>query len=123
MDIKKNANPVKTVLVITVGFIIVFLVTKLIWTIYVAVAVGVLGMLSDRLAYYIDLLWMKLAKVLSYIVPNILLTLVFYLFLFPVATLSKLFGGSKMLQLKDKPDTAWVDRTDNMDKASFEKMW
>jgi hypothetical protein len=122
MNTKKN-NSVKTVLTISVGFGIVFLLTDLSWSLYTSVIVGVIGLISNKLAQTIDFLWMKLAKVLSLIIPNILLTAIFYLFLYPISILSKIFVSKDTLQLKNKKDSVWVDKTHQIEKVSFEKMW
>lgn len=121
--IKRKNNPAKTVLIISVGFSIVFLVFNLKWALTTSVIIGVLGALSNRLSDKIDFLWMKLAKALSFIVPNIILSVVFYLFLFPIALLSKIFGAKTMLQLKNSDKSIWVRTNKKIDKVSFEKMW
>ena len=122
MKAKKN-NSVKTVLTISVGFGIVFLITDLSWSLYTSVIVGIIGLISNKLAQTIDFLWMKLAKVLSLIIPNILLTVIFYLFLYPISVLSKIFGSKDSLQLKNKNETVWISKTQQIEKTSFEKLW
>lgn len=119
----KNNNSIKTVLTISVGFGIVFLLTDLSWSLYTSVIVGVIGLISNKLAQTINFLWMKIAEVLSLIIPNILLTLIFYLFLYPISILSKIFGSKDTLQLKNKKDSVWIDKTQQIEKVSFEKMW
>lgn len=119
----KKTNPIKTVLTISIGFGIIFLLTDLNWSIYTSVIVGILGLISNKLAQIIDFLWMKLAKVLSLIIPNILLTIIFYLFLYPISVLSKIFRSKDTLQLKNKKDSVWIDKTQQIEKASFEKLW
>ncbi len=119
----KNNNPSKTVLTISVGFAIVFLLTKLNGFLYASIFIGLVGLVSDKLAKMVDFLWMKLAKVLSFIVPNILLSLIFYVFLFPISLLSKIFGSSDTLQLKNNKDSIWVVNNKQIEKDSFEKMW
>ena len=89
---------------------------------------GYNGILADEvsvnsLAEKIDFLWMKLAWVLSLIIPNILLSAIFYLFLFPIALLSRIFGNNDPLHLKNKGDSNYVDNEKEFDKASFEKPW
>jgi hypothetical protein len=119
----KNAEPAKSVLAITVGFIIIYLATHWKWTLTVATVTGLVGVLSDTLSNYIHIGWTKLAKLLSLIVPNILLTAVFYLFLYPVSLLSKLFGSKDPLQLKNKSNTVYKEATAMFDRASIEKPW
>jgi len=122
MKTNKN-NPTKTVLVISVGFGLLFFVFGFRWALHTALIVGVLGIISNRACDLIDFLWMKLAKILSFIVPNILLSIIFYFFLFPLAVLSGIFGSKNNLQLRNSSDTLWVNKMAKIDKGSFEKMW
>lgn len=122
MKANKN-NSVKTVLIISVGFGIVFLLFNLKWALNTALIIGILGIISNKICNLIDFLWMKLATILSFIIPNILLSVIFYLFLFPIATLSKIFSAKYTLQLKNSSETVWVNKNAKLDKASFEKMW
>jgi cytochrome c oxidase subunit IV len=120
---KKASNPAKTVLTIVVGFILVYLITKMKWSLSVAFFVGLAGVLSDFLAKQIDFVWMKLTLVLSYIVPNIVLTIVFYVFLFPIALLTRLFGKKDPMHLKNTASTLFKHNEKLFDKAYFEKHW
>jgi len=120
---KNKDNSIKTVLVISVGFSIMYVLFDYKWSLNTAIIIGVLGIISNNISNAIDYLWLKLAKVLSFIVPNILLSLVFYLILFPIATLSRIFGNKNALQLKNSTDSLWLIRNNQIEKASFEKMW
>lgn len=120
---KKASNPAKTVLTIVVGFILVYLITKMKWSLSVAFFIGLAGVLSDFLAKQIDFVWMKLTLVLSYIVPNIVLTIVFYVFLFPIALLTRLFGKKDPMHLKNTASTLFKHNEKVFDKAYFEKHW
>tara|TARA_B110000902_G_C14210323_1_gene551112 strand:- start:907 stop:1275 length:369 start_codon:yes stop_codon:yes gene_type:complete len=122
MKAVKN-NPIKTVLTMSVGFGIIFLFSNLIWSLYTSLIIGVLGLSSNKIAGWLDFLWMKFAKVLSFIVPNILLSAIFYLVLFPLSFLSKIFGNNDYLQLKGKSATLWVKTPTQNNKNTFEKMW
>lgn len=116
-------NSTKTVLIITVGFTIVFLIFRFEWVLITSIIVGVLGILSNKISIAIDFLWMKLTKILSFIVPNILMSAIFYFFLTPIAIMSKIFGNKNALQLKKTNDSLWVDKNSQIEKVSFEKMW
>ena len=118
-----KSEPIKTCLTIAVGFIVVFLATKGQWAIYVSLIVGAIGLFSDYLSQKIDFVWMKLTWVLSLIVPNILLGAIFYLFLFPISMLSKLFGKSDPLLLKNSNNSTFTTEHKEFGKASFEKPW
>lgn len=120
---KYKANPSKTVLTIVVGFVLIYLITRWKWSLSVAFLVGLAGMLSDFLAKKIEFLWMKLAVLLSYIIPNILLTLIFFLFLYPIAVLNKLLGKKDPMHLKNRTSSLFIHNEKVFDKAYFEKHW
>lgn len=120
---KQTVTPAKTVLVVSVGFAILFLLTKHNWTLYVSVIVGIIGAMSDFLAEKIDWIWTKIAWVLSKIVPNIIMTVVFYMVLTPIALLSRLFGKRDPIDLKNKQDSLFKTKNHAYTKASFEKPW
>jgi len=120
---KVKSEPVKTVLVITVGMLVVHWLTGWAWAFHAALLVGTLGALSGRVAGWIDFAWMKLTWVLSLIVPNIILSLVFFLVLTPVAWLSRLFGEKDPLILKNPADSVFKSNKKSFDPASFEKPW
>jgi predicted ferric reductase len=119
----QKTDPIKTVLVITVSMLIVFALTQWKWAFNAAVIIGLLGLLSSFLAKQIDFLWMKLAWVLSLIVPNILLSTIFYLFLTPIALMSRVFGEKNQLNLKNTNGSLFKDYNKDFDKPSFEKPW
>ena len=118
-----KSDPKQTILVITVGMIVVHLITKQMWALQAAVLIGLAGLFSDYLAEKIDWLWMKLTWVLSKIVPNILLSLVFFVFLTPIAFFSRIFGEKNQLSIKNTSSSLFKVYDKKMDKASFEKPW
>ncbi|PHR37121.1 MAG: hypothetical protein COA38_00075 [Fluviicola sp.] len=119
----KSINPSKTVLVITVGFLVLFFFSKHNAFLYVAMGVGVLGALSSSLAEKIDWIWTKIGWVLSFIVPNIIMTLVFYVVLTPTAFLSRIFGESDPMDLKNSRSSLFKKKDTTFSKESFEKPW
>jgi hypothetical protein len=118
-----KSDPGKTILTISMGFTIVYLTTKWNWAIAVSLLAGLIGISSTYLSGKVDFLWTKLSEILGLIVPKILLAAVFYLFLFPIAVLSKVFGKKDPLLLKNNCDSLFVTPKKAIDRASFEKPW
>ncbi|MGM0651017.1 MAG: hypothetical protein ACQES1_11000 [Bacteroidota bacterium] len=123
MKHKKLTSALKTVLVITVGFIIVYLISQWIWALWIAAIIGVCGIISEYLAVKIDFLWMQLARLLNLVIPNILLTLVYFFVLVPIALLSRLFAKKDHLQLKNRDNSLFENRDKTFTPSSFEKPW
>lgn len=118
-----KSNPAKTVLTISVGFLLIYIATRMKWALTTAFLVGLAGIASNYLAEKIEWVWMKLTLVLSKIVPNILLGAIFYLFLFPIALISRLFGKKDPLMLKNSGPTVFREHNKQYTPASFENPW
>ena len=111
-----------TILVISTGFLILYLIFSWQWAVLTSLIVGIIGIISGTLSRLIEKGWMELARLLSYIVPSILLGIVFYLILFPTALISKLFTKDPLM-LSDKHKTYFIDINREVEKKSFEKIW
>lgn len=120
---KNKTNPTQTILVIVLGFLILFLVMSWRWTLYVAIVIGILGLLSPYLAKKIDYAWMKFAWLLSLIIPNVLLSIVFFFLLTPIAFLSRLIRKEDPLRLKNNNASLFKDSNKVFDKESFDNPW
>ena len=83
-------------------------------------SIGVIGIISSPLSRIIEWVWMKLAHILNSIFPPILLGIVFFLFLYPISLISKLFTKDPLMLAK-KYNTYFVDITKEIDKESLER--
>lgn len=118
----KKDTSTSTMLVISMGFLVLFLIFSWQWAVITSLVVGILGIVSASVSRLVEKGWMGLANILSYIIPSILLGLVFYLILFPISLLSKLFTKD-LLMLSKRYDSYFVNINKKFDKKSFEKMW
>lgn len=118
----KTDTSKSTILIISMGFLTLYLVFFWQWAVIVSLIVGVVGILSSYLSKKIEWWWMKIAQFMGYIIPNILLSIVFFLLLFPISILSRLFKKDQLM-LSKKYKTYFVDINKEMDKKSFEKIW
>ena len=115
--------PSKTILTIVVGFLFIYLTSEWKPSLYIALFVGILGLSSDYLATKIERLWMQLAGVLSKIIPNVLMTFIFYFLLFPIALVARLLGEKDPLHLKNNSSSLFKDTNKEFEKETFEKIW
>mgnify|MGYP001041919836 CR=1 FL=1 len=111
-----------TMLVISMGFLALHLLYDWRWAVYVSLAVGVIGIVSPFLSGKIARGWMMLAKLLGYIVPNILLGIIFYFFLFPISLLWKLFKKDPLM-MSGRYESYFVEVEREPEKEDFEKIW
>ena len=118
----KNDTSKSTMLVISIGFLILYLLFSWQWAVIVSLVVGLMGIVSSALSRKIEWAWMKFAKILSYIIPSVLLAIIFYLILFPLSLISKLFTKDPLM-LSSKYNTYFVNIEKSYDKRSLEKIW
>lgn len=119
----QNPDSSKTVLTITVGFLVIYLITGWQWTFVTSVLIGIAGVLSGRLSEKIHWIWMKFAWILSFIIPNVLLTLIYYMILVPIAFLSKIFRKDQPVVLKNRQDSFFRDMNKTFGKEDFKNPW
>ncbi len=117
---KEKVN--ETILTITVGFIVLHLIFKHNAFLYIALGIGVCGIVSAYLSEKISILWYKLAELLGYFIPKIVLSLVFYLFLYPISLLARL-SNKDHLMLRNSYESYFITRTRKTEKSDFEKTW
>ena len=119
----KDYKSKETMLVITVGFLVLYKITHHQWMFITALVVGLIGVFSFYLSKKIDWLWGKLSWVLGYISNTIILTICFYLVITPVALIRKLFGKKGMLSVDSHQQTNFVSAEHAYEKKDFEKLW
>jgi hypothetical protein len=106
-----------------VGFLVLYLLWESRAWLYASLVTGLCGSFSPFLSRKIEWLWMKLADVLGYIVPNILMTVIYIFLLTPLAWLSRLFSKKDPLQLQRPAEGNFTVVDKKFDKGSLEKPW
>jgi hypothetical protein len=114
---------ITTTLTISMGFLVVYFLTQNSFFIKLSLLIGILSLISSQLAKNIELLWMKLTWILSKIVPNLVLSLLFFLFITPIAIASRIFTKKDPLKLKDKANSLFEDYNKKIDSSFFKKTW
>jgi cytochrome c oxidase subunit IV len=118
----KKETSKSTVFVISMGFLVLHFIFTWHWAVIVSLAFGTAGIISDTLSRKIEWAWMKLARILSYIIPSILLGIIFYLILFPLSFISKFFTKDPLMLSKNY-NTYFVKIENKFDKKNMEKIW
>jgi len=111
-----------TMLTLSMGFLVVYLIRDWWWALILSLAIGITGLISPFLSRKIEWAWLRLGKILGFIIPNILLALVFYLVLFPISLLSRMSRKDPLMLSKDR-DSYFVDLKGKTDRKDFEKIW
>jgi hypothetical protein len=87
-----------------------------------ALILGLIGVFIPSLADKIHWAWMKLAHVMGWVMSKVILTVVFFVFLFPMALLMRVFGKGAV-KLKQEGSSYYKNRDFVYDKESLENVW
>lgn len=112
------------ILAIAAGLLAVHYLFKITYLDYAAFAVLVLALISYPLAALIAKGWLKLAEWLGLVNSKILLTVLFFLFLLPIALLYRLLTKDKLqLKRKLKEQSYFITRNHEYKATDLDKNW
>lgn len=111
-----------TMLIFAIVLIILYLVNRNDYFLYGALLAGAIGILIPALSRLIHNLWMKFAELLGFVMNKVILGIVFFVFLVPVAMLSRLFRKNP-LKVQKSTSTYFSERNFTYTKKSLEQLW
>tara|TARA_B100000963_G_C22561234_1_gene641454 strand:- start:947 stop:1315 length:369 start_codon:yes stop_codon:yes gene_type:complete len=118
-----KSDPYKTSLTICLGFVIIYIFNKNSIFLDIAFVIGVLSLVSKKAGVFIEKIWFKIAQILGYIVPNIVLSCIFYIFLFPISILSRITQNKDLLSLNNKEKSNYIVVNKKFEKDDFVNPW
>jgi hypothetical protein len=116
-------NNYKSTLTIVVGFLLLSNYFHSKPLLILSIIVGIISVLSEKANDKIIFIWNKIAEILALIMPNVLLTIVFFLFLTPLAWINRINRKNNPLQLKNNSNSIFISKRKEFSKDSLEKIW
>jgi hypothetical protein len=113
----------KTILVIVTGLLAIALIFKINWLIYVSLGIGAASVFVPAAAKAIEWAWLKLALGLGWVNSRILLSVIYFIFLLPLAWVSRLFTKDPLTLRKRKTSSLFVTRNHLYTKKDLENIW
>ena len=119
-----NQDLYKNITVIVGGFLVISWIFD--WEILtqIATVIAVACALVTPIARGVNWLWLKLAFVLGWFNSRVLLSVIYFVFLFPIALFSRLFKKDALvLKRQDKLDSYYSPRDHKYLKEDLENIW
>ena len=113
----------KNILVIVTGLLAIALIFKITWLSIVAVSIGAVSVFIPSAAKAIEWAWLKLALGLGWVNSRVLLSIIYFIFLMPLAWVSRLFTKDPLTLRKKKTSTLFVERNHLYTKKDLENIW
>ena len=112
----------ETGLVLTTALLVCFLIFDLKVFLYLAAGIGLTGIFIRPLALVIAKGWFAFAEGLNFVVSKLVLGILFFLLLTPIALIYRIFHHDK-LQLKAKNYSTWRKREKTYNGADLKNIW
>jgi hypothetical protein len=118
----KKEKTLEAMLVITTGMLLIYLIKQEYVFLYISLACGLTGIFIKPLASLIAFGWYKTGDLLGFVVSKIVLTLIFFFFLLPVALLFRFFHKDP-LHLKKPGQSNWSIREHTYSEKDMINIW
>tara|TARA_B100001093_G_C26530731_1_gene885922 strand:+ start:409 stop:762 length:354 start_codon:yes stop_codon:yes gene_type:complete len=112
-----------TILSIIFGFLVINLFINNDYLVYFIILILGLSIASKKFSDSIEIFWFSIAVILSKILPSVLLSIIYFMLLTPLAYMSKLFNAQTDYKSKNNLNSMFTDCNKNFTKKSFEKTW
>ncbi len=117
----------ETILTLCVAFIVIWFASKqqYVFLLWGSIGLGLIGMFSKYITSKISWAWLKVGEMMGAVMSKVILGIVFFVFLFPIAMLSRLFSnGNGSLQLaKGNKTTYYYTRNHKYEAKDLKNVW
>jgi len=120
---KAKYKNIVSVLTISTGFTVLFLINGHRYFLTIAVLLSIVSLLSPYLAEKISMAWLWLGKMLGYVTNTIILTVLFYLILTPLALISNRKRRKSFFLDKAPENSSFTERNYTFGAKDMENVW
>jgi hypothetical protein len=119
----QNQDRYKTILVIVIGLTALAWIFKIPYLTEIAFWIGVIAVFIPPAAKAIEWFWLKLALGLGWINSRILLSIIYFVFLMPIALLSRFFTKDPLMLKAKNSASLYANRNHRYSKKDLENIW
>ena len=119
---KEKVKYRETLLVIVLGFSLLYLILDRDWMLHTALGLGILGMLSVQMNRWIHVAWFFIGEKMGYVISKVVLGALYIAVLVPVSLLARIFRKD-LMNLKSPHMSGFHQRDHLFDPGDFENMW
>lgn len=131
LKISKEKHKInETLAVIATGFTVLYLIFRFVgeskdhpWMLFTAAGVVILGLGIPALGYWIHFGWYKLAEGMGFVMSRVMLTIVFFLVVFPMGFLARIMTRKDLLKFKKRNDSYYNERNHLYEPKDMENIW
>lgn len=118
-----NKNKKDSILVLITILILLFFFNRDFILLWIALIISFLSLISHRFTALLDFGLFKITYVTGLCIQKVVLSIIFFFVLTPLAILSRILGKNDILMLKKGCKSTFVTNYDKIDKRYFKKLW
>ena len=119
----KQIDVLRTLLVLSLAAIVFHLILEVNWLLWLAIGFLVISLKQNPLADLIARIWLKLSEHIGNFMSKIILSIIFFLLLTPIAMLYRLFNRDMKNYFFDRSSTSTFHKASVPERNSFEHPW
>ena len=119
----KREKELEAILVIGAGLLVFYFIFKIELLVIISLGLIIISLASKFICSKIVWLWFKLSEVMGYVMSRILLTAIFFLFLYPISLLYRLFNDDNLNLKKGNRSSYFTDRNHQYEPRDLENPW
>jgi hypothetical protein len=117
-----KAKALETILVLVGALIVAYWITQKKIFLLLALILIFIGITSSFLADRISVAWLKFAEIIGGVMSKVILSIIYFVFLVPIALLYQL-SKKDYLSLKRKKDSYYINRGHTYSPKDLENIW
>ena len=121
--IQEKYKNILSVLTISTGFVVLYLINKHRYFLIAAVIISLASLISPYLAGKINMAWMWLGRMLGYVTNTVILSVLFFLLLVPIAFISNRKRKRVFFLDKAPSDSTFIVREHTFEGKDMENVW
>jgi hypothetical protein len=119
----KKEKTLETILAMCFGFLVLHVVFHIKILLPITILLAGIGLFSDYLSQKVTWLWLKFAELIGGVMGKVLMGIVFFVFLTPIAFLMKMFGKSSVKIKQENTTSIFEERNHSYTSADLENIW
>jgi len=119
----KQMDVLKTILVLALAALVFHIIWEVKWLLWLAMGFLVISLKQNPLADLIVKLWLKLSEYIGMFMSKIILSMVFFVLLTPLAMFYRVFNREMIKSFFDRAATSTFQKATVPGKDSYENPW
>ena len=113
----------ETVLAIILGLLVINIITGIKFLVTLCLCLSIIALFWNWGSGWITFIWLKLSHVLGWVMSKVILGIIFYVVLVPIALLSRLFNKDLLNLKKNEKDGYYTERNHEYTPEDLENPW